>query len=112
MAREYVEQRKGGYLVEGKALSLDSIVSSFLRGAAVRNRRIRSCFAIAQIFGALAFYRANPETVDCHWRKGRPEFETLREQVRLNNPARHRKLAAGAPHPHSLIARIRDPGGS
>ena len=39
MAREYVEQRDGGYWIAGTRVSLDSIVYPFLRGS-------RGCFRL------------------------------------------------------------------
>jgi uncharacterized protein (DUF433 family) len=94
MAREYVEQRNGGYYVTDTRVSLDSVVYAFLRGESPEG--IAESFpslGLEQIFGALAFYVANREVVDQYLRQGREEFEALREQARRNNPTLYRKLA-------------------
>jgi uncharacterized protein (DUF433 family) len=94
MAKEYIEQRNGGYFVEGTRVSLDSLVYAFLRGESPEG--IAESFpalGLEQIFGALAFYMANREMVDRHLRKGREEFETLRRQARQDNPVLYAKLA-------------------
>ncbi len=93
MAREYVEQRDGGYFVRDSRVSLDSVVFAFLRGESPEG--IAESFpslGLEQIFGALAFYIANREVVDQYLRRGQEEFEALREQARRNNPALYRKL--------------------
>lgn len=40
MAREYVEQRHGGYYVQSTRVSLDSVVYAFLRGESGDRRLI------------------------------------------------------------------------
>ena len=94
MAKEYIEQRNGGYVIEGTRVSLDSLVYAFLRGESPEG--IAESFpalGLEQIFGALAFYMANREMVDQHLREGREEFETLRRQARQDNPLLYAKLA-------------------
>jgi uncharacterized protein (DUF433 family) len=94
MAKEYVEQRDGEYFITSARVSLDSVVYAFLRGESPEG--IAESFpalGLEQIFGALAFYMANREIVDCYLADGRREFETLRQQARQNNPALYAKLA-------------------
>ena len=93
MAKEYIEQRNGGYFIEGTRVSLDSVVYAFLRGESPEG--IAECFpalGLEQIFGALAFYLANRETVDQYLRQGREEFETLRQRAQRESPALYAKL--------------------
>jgi len=88
MAKEYVEQRGGGFFVAGTRVSLDSVVYAFLRGESPEG--IAESFPaldLEQIFGALAFYMANRESVDQYLREGEREFEAMREQARRKNPA-------------------------
>jgi uncharacterized protein (DUF433 family) len=78
MAKEYVEQRNGGYYVAGTRVSLDSIVLAFLRGESPEG--IADSFptlAMENIFGALSFYLANRDLVDEYLRKGDQEFNAL-----------------------------------
>jgi uncharacterized protein (DUF433 family) len=94
MSKEYVEQRDGGYVIKGTRVSLDSIVYAFLRGESPEG--IADSFPVLQlehIFGGLAFYMANRDSVDRYLADGRQEFETLRQQSRQSHPALYAKLA-------------------
>ena len=94
MAKEYIEQRDGGYFIRDARVSLDSVVCAFLRGESPEG--IAESFpalTLEQIFGALAFYMANREMVDLHLSEGRREFAKLRQQARRDNPALYAKLA-------------------
>ncbi len=94
MPTEYVEQRDGGYFIRDTRVSLDSVVYAFLRGESPEG--ITESFPalnLEQVFGALAFYMANREIVDEYLRQGQGEFEGLRRQAQLNNPALYRKPA-------------------
>lgn len=94
MAKDYVEQRNGGYFIEGTRVSLDSVVHAFLRGESPEG--IAESFPVLgleQIFGALTFYAANREVVDRYLSEGRREFETLRHEAQRKNPALYAKLA-------------------
>jgi uncharacterized protein (DUF433 family) len=101
MTKEYVEERDGGYYVLGSRVSLDSVVYAFLRGESPEG--IAESFpalSLEQVFGALAFYLANRESVDSYLRAGREEFALMREEARRKNPALYAKLEAvrhGAP---------------
>jgi uncharacterized protein (DUF433 family) len=93
MAKEYIEQRNGGYFLEGTRVSLDSVAYAFLRGDSPEG--IAESFpalSLEQVFGALAFYMANREVVDPYLREGRQEFESQRQQARRDNPALYAKL--------------------
>jgi uncharacterized protein (DUF433 family) len=95
MAKDYVDERNGGYYVAGTRVSLDSVVYAFLRGESPEG--IVDSFPVLnleQIFGALAFYMANREMVDEYLRKGEEEFNRLREEARKNRPAFYAKLEA------------------
>ena len=105
MAKEYIEQRNGGYFISATRVSLDSVVYAFLRGESPEG--IAESFPaldLEQIFGALAFYMANRERVDHYLREGQREFEALREQARRNNPALYAKLADSRRETHSPSA--------
>jgi uncharacterized protein (DUF433 family) len=102
MAREYVEQRDGGYFVKDSRVSLDSVVFAFLRGESPEG--IAESFpslGLEQIFGALAFYMADREIVDEYLREGQEQFDALREKARRNNPALYRKLAEARQTTHA-----------
>ena len=93
MARDYVEQRDGGYYIEGTRISLDSVVYAFLRGESPEG--IAESFpalTLEQIFGGLAFYMANRGRIDQYLSESRREFEEMRRQARQNNPMLYAKL--------------------
>jgi uncharacterized protein (DUF433 family) len=105
MAKEYVEQRNGGYYVAGTRVSLDSVVLAFLRGESPEG--IADSFpalAMENIFGALSFYLANRDLVDEYLREGDQEFNALREEARRQSPAFYAKLAAARQRIHGLNA--------
>ena len=94
MAKEYIEQRDGGYFIKDTRVSLDSVVYCFLRGESPEG--IVESFpalGLEQVFGALTFYVANREVVDQYLHEGRREFEALRNQASQLNPALFAKLA-------------------
>jgi uncharacterized protein (DUF433 family) len=102
MAKEYIEERDGGYFIVGTRVSLDSVVYAFLRGESPDG--IADSFPaldLEHIFGALAFYMANRETVDQYLREGQGDFETQRRQARRNNPALYAKLAEARRRTHT-----------
>ena len=95
MAKEYVEQHDGGYYLAGSRISLDSVVYAFLRGESPEG--IAESFpalSMEQVFGAIAFYLEQPDTIDAYLRDGRSEFARLRDEARRNHPALYAKLEA------------------
>ena len=95
MAKEYVEEREGGYFILGSRVSLDSLVYAFLRGESPEG--IAESFpaiTLEEVLGALAFYLANREKVDDCLRKGRAEFAGLQEESRHKHPGLYAKLEA------------------
>lgn len=92
---EYVEQRDGGYYVARTRVSLDSVVYGFLRGESPEG--IVESFpalSLEQVYGALAFYLGNRETIDAYLAKEEAEFARLREEARRRHPQLHAKLDA------------------
>jgi len=101
MAKDYVEERAGGYYVLGSRVTLDSIVYAYLRGESPEG--VAESFpglSAEQVFGALAFYHANRAIIDRHLREESAEFARVREEARRRRPAFYAKLDAarhGAP---------------
>lgn len=81
--REYVAQRNGGYFVQGTRVSLDSVVYAFLRGES-SDGIVESfpALSLEQVYGALAFYLAHRESIDCYLQEGKAEFARLRDEAR------------------------------
>jgi len=95
MVKEYVEQREGGYYIAGSRVSLASVVYAFLRGESPED--IAESFpaiGLEQVFGAVAFYLANRETIDRYLQREKDEFARLREEARRNHPALYARLEA------------------
>jgi uncharacterized protein (DUF433 family) len=91
----YVEQRDGGYYIAGSRVSLDSVVYAFLRGESPDD--IAESFpaiSLEQVFGAIAFYLANRESIDAYLRDGRADFARMRDEARRKHPALYSKLEA------------------
>jgi len=99
MAKEYIEQRDGGYWVAGSRVSLESIVLSFLRGAAPET--IAQSFPVLrleEVYGAITYYLAHCQELDSYLRAVEPQFEALRLEFRRANPTLSRKLAEAGAH--------------
>ena len=96
MAKDYVEQRNGGYYIAGTRVSLDSIVYCFLRGESPDSisRDAFPSVTLEQVFGSLAFYLANREEIDAYLERGRAEFARMREESRQKDPEFYAKMDA------------------
>jgi uncharacterized protein (DUF433 family) len=94
MAKEYVEHRDGGMFILGTRVSLESVVYAFLRGESPEGiAQSFPALSLEQIFGALAYYVANRQTVDQYLLQGHEEFEAMRQQFTRANPEFYAKLA-------------------
>ena len=93
MAKEYVEQREGGYWIAGTRVSLDSIVYAFLRGAAPES--IAQSFPVLkleEVYGAVTYYLGHQEDLNSYLRQNDPEFDTLRAHARQLNLGLYKRL--------------------
>jgi uncharacterized protein (DUF433 family) len=95
MPIEYVEQRNGGYYVQGTRVSLDSVVYAFLRGESP-DGIVESfpALTLEQAYGAVAFYLAHRDTIDHYLEDGKAEFARLRDESRRKHPQLYAKLDA------------------
>jgi uncharacterized protein (DUF433 family) len=99
MAKEYVEQRDGGYWIAGTRVSLDSIVYPFLRGTSPES--IAQSFPVLtleEIYGAIAFYLAHQTEVNDYLEQGEEKFEALRQQTREENSLLYKRLEVARQH--------------
>jgi uncharacterized protein (DUF433 family) len=102
MAKDYIEQRDGGYYVIGSRVSLDSVVYAFLRGESPEG--ISESFpglGLERVLGALTYYVANQDALDCYLTEGRSKFESLRQQSRRESPELYAKLAEARQRSHA-----------
>ena len=88
MAKDYVEQRNGGYYIAGTRVSLASLVYCFLNGDApdTISRDAFPSVSVEQVLGALAFYLANRDEIDAYLKRREAEFARMREESRQNDP--------------------------
>ena len=106
MAREYVEERNGGWYVAGTRVSLDSIVQCFNDG--LSPEAILGEFEtlnLAQVYGAITHYLENQSAVDAYrarqkqrFKEGRRAAEPLPEGLRQRLDSARERLRSG----HSL----------
>jgi hypothetical protein len=77
-------------------VSLDSVVYAWLSGESPDG--IVDCFpslGLDEVQHAIEYYQAHRKAVDEYLERGEAEFQRLREESRLNNPALYSKLEAG-----------------
>ena len=93
MAREYVEQRSGGFYVAGTRVSLDSIVYAFRGGESSESiRQNFSTLSLEQVYGAIAFYLANQAAVDQNIVEGEAEFDRAVPPLSESKPELYGRL--------------------
>jgi len=93
MAREYVEQRHGGYYVAGTRVSLDSIVYAFRAGESPET--IRENFAsltLEQVYGAIAFYLGHDREVEANIQAGEQELDRSVPPLSRTKPELYERL--------------------
>jgi uncharacterized protein (DUF433 family) len=96
MAKEYVEDRNGGFYLAGTRVSLDSIVQCFNEGLSPEaiTEEFES-LTLAQVFGAITFYLENQPAIDAYRVRQNQRFEALRRSAAsLPAPLRERLDAA------------------
>jgi uncharacterized protein (DUF433 family) len=102
MAKEYVEERNGGYYVAGARISLDSIVQCFNEG--LSPEAILGEFetlTLAQVFGAITFYLENQPAIDGYRMRQMQRFEATRRNSTPLPESLRQRLAAAREHLHS-----------
>ena len=90
MAKEYIEERNGGYYIAGTRISLDSIVHAFLRGDSPETIRENfELLSLEEVYGAITYYLANQKDVDAYlveqeekWAEGARTAEPLPSDLR------------------------------
>lgn len=101
---QYIEPIADGFRIAGTRVSLDSIVYAFRDGLSAES--IAENFptlSLEQVYGAIAFYLANRETVDATIEAGKAEFETIRENGRAARPELFRRLDAARQNKNQVI---------
>jgi uncharacterized protein (DUF433 family) len=91
----YIEERNGGLYVGGTRVSLDSVVIRFQEGASP-DRIIQSfpTLKLSQIYGAIAYYLENQQTIDEYIAEGQRELERTVPPLSQSNPDLFARLQA------------------
>jgi len=102
MAKEYIEERDGGYYVAGTRVSLDSIVQCFNEG--LSPEAILEEFdtlTLTQVFGAITFYLENQPAIDTYRVRQKQRFEAVRRAAAPLPADLRQRLDAAREHLHS-----------
>lgn len=102
MAREYVEERNGGYYVAGTRVSLDSIVHGFLEG--LSPEAILEDFdtlTLEQVYGAIAYYLASRPAMDAYLVQQKQRWQEMKRAARPLPEALRRRLEAARQQLHA-----------
>ena len=95
LTKQYVEQRtQGHWLIKNSRVSLNSIVYAFNSGSSAEN--IVQSFptlTLEQVYGAIAFYLANQETIDAYLKESELQFERARQTAIKQHTSLYKKLA-------------------
>jgi uncharacterized protein (DUF433 family) len=96
MARDYIEQRDGGYYVVGSRISLDSIVYAFRRGESPETIcQNFSLLTLEEVYGAIAYYLADQASLDSYLTSQEEKWaEEKRSADALPNPLRDKLMRA------------------
>ena len=82
MAKDYIEDRNGGYYVAGTGVSLDSIVECFSEGFSPE--AIVGEFetlTLAQVYGAIAYYLENQPATDSYRLCQKQRFKAMQQNA-------------------------------
>ena len=93
MAKEYVELKEGAYRVGGTRVSLDSVVYGFQSGESAECiQQSFPALTLEQVYGAIAYYLANQQSIDQYLIKGEKEFDKLQQSSREKYPEWYEKM--------------------
>lgn len=82
MAKEYVEEREGGYYLAGTRVSLDSIIQCFREGLSPEGILEEfETLTLGQIYSAIAFYLDNQPAMDTYMVRQKGRFEAVRRSA-------------------------------
>ena len=93
-ASPYVEERNGGLYVAGTRVSLDSVVIRFQEASPERIVQSFPTLKLAQIYGTIAYYLENEETIKEYIAEGQRELERSVPPLSQSNPELFGRLQA------------------
>jgi uncharacterized protein (DUF433 family) len=93
--KSYVEKRGEGYYIAGSRVSLDSVVAAYWRGQPPESiLRSYPLLALAQIYGAIAFYLSNQAEIDLYLDEWSVRTAEQRLEAGHAHPQLHAELQA------------------
>ena len=97
MDKTYVEQRSGGYWINGTRISLDSIIAAFNRGAAPETiRRSFPLLTLEEVYGAITFYLAHENELAEYLQRSDAELgaqaDARRQQLKASRPELYERI--------------------
>lgn len=93
MGKEYVELKEGAYRVGGTRVSLDSVVYEFQSGSSPECiQQSYPALTLEQVYGAIAYYLSNRETINQYLIEGEKEFDRLQQISREKYPEWYEKM--------------------
>ena len=93
MAKEYVILQEGAYRVGGTRVSLDSVVYGFQSGESAECiQQSFPALTLEQVYGAIAYYLANQQSIDQYLIEGEKEFDKLQQSSREKYPEWYEKM--------------------
>ena len=93
MAKEYVILQEGAYRVGGTRVSLDSVVYGFQSGESAECiQQSFPALTLEQVYGAIAYYLANQQSIDQYLIEGQKEFDRLQQSSREQYPEWYEKM--------------------
>lgn len=93
MAKEYVELKEGAYRVGGTRVSLDSVVYGFQNGESAECiQQSFPALTLEQVYGVIAYYLANQQSIDQYLIEGQKEFDKLQQSSREQYPEWYEKM--------------------
>jgi len=93
-ASPYIEERNGGLYVAGTRVPLDSVLINFRQGASPEKIvQAFSTLKLSQVYGAIAYYLENDETINAYLAEGERFFESA-PRLSQTNPELFGRLEA------------------
>jgi uncharacterized protein (DUF433 family) len=95
----YIEERNGGLYVAGARVSLDSVVICFREGDSPEQIvQSFSTLELAQVYGAIAYYLENEDTINEYIAEGERELEQTIPPLSQQAPELFARLEAARRH--------------
>jgi uncharacterized protein (DUF433 family) len=83
MAKEYIEERRGGLYVAGTRVSLASVIFQFQQGASPETilQNFPALASLENVYGAIVYYLANQSAVDGYLRAQEQSWKEFRSMA-------------------------------